>query len=186
VAQATSERRDRRALVSRIAGTESRQDAALGGKRPTVAVAGGVDYARPNARIFPREGSWKESWDASVNVNWPLFDGGRTRAEVAEAAASRRALGARLEEFDSLLDLEIRQRVAEIQSSRAAIAAAEDAVKAATEAHRVVGERFRAGVATSTDVLSAQVAVTQALVDRMQALANSRLADARLRRALGQ
>lgn len=186
VAQATAERRDRRALVGRLSGAESRQEAASAGKRPTIAVAGGVDYARPNVRIFPRHGSWQESWDASINVSWPLFDGGKTRAEMAEAAASRRALQARLDEFDSVLALDIRQRVAEIESSRAAIAAAEDAVLAATEAHRVVGERFRAGVATSTDVLGAQVAITQALLDRTQALANSRLADARLRRALGQ
>jgi outer membrane protein len=121
-----------------------------------------------------------------VNVSWPLFDGGRTRAEVAGAAASRRALQARLDEFDSILNLEIRQRVAEIESSRAAIAAAEDALQAATEAYRVLGERFRAGVATSTDVLSAQVAVLQAELDRKQALVSSRLADARLHRALGQ
>ena len=60
--------------------------------KPTVAVGGGVDYARPNPRIFPREAAWNASWDASINVNWPLFDGGRTRADIAEtAAASARA-----------------------------------------------------------------------------------------------
>lgn len=186
VAQATAERRDRRALLDRLRAAESRQQAAAAGNRPTIAVAGGVDYARPNPRIFPRHGSWQESWDAGVNVSWPLFDGGRTRAEVAEADAARRALRARLDELDSLLTLEIRQRVAEIEASRAAIAAAEDALQAATEAHRVIGERFRAGVATSTDVLSAQVAVLQAGLDRTQALVSSRLADARLHRALGQ
>ena len=186
VAQATADRRDRRALLDRLSAAQSRQQVATAGRRPTIGIAGGVDYARPNPRIFPRQGDWRQSWDASVNVSWPLFDGGRTRAEVAGAAASRRALQARLNEFDSVLDLEIRQRVAEVESSRAAIAAAEDALQAATEASRVLGERFRAGVATSTDVLSAQVAVLQAELDRTQALVSSRLADARLHRALGQ
>ena len=184
--QAAASRADRRALLERIAAADLRQSAAAAGTRPTIGVAGGIDYARPNPRIFPRAAAWKESWDASVNVSWPLFDGGRTRAETAEAAAARRALQARLEEFDSMLALEIRQRVAEIEASRAAIAAAEDGLRAATEAHRVLGERFRAGVATSTDVLNAQVAVLQAGLDRTQALANARLADARLHRALGQ
>ena len=50
----------------------------------------------------------------------------------------------------------------------------------------MVGERFAAGVATSTDVLDAQVALLQAGLDRTQALANVRLAEARLERALGQ
>ena len=82
--------------------------------------------------------------------------------------------------------MEIRQRLSEAQSSRAAIDAAGDAVRSATEARRVVGERFTAGVATSTDVLDAQVALLQAELDRTQAIANARLARARLERALGQ
>ena len=82
--------------------------------------------------------------------------------------------------------MEVRQRVSERDASRAVIDAATDAVKSATEARRVVGERFAAGVATSTDVLDAQVGLLQAELDRTQAVANARLADARLVRALGQ
>ena len=44
----------------------------------------------------------------------------------------------------------------------AALDAADVGIGAATEAHRVIGERFGAGVATSTDVVDAQVAVLQA------------------------
>jgi outer membrane protein len=186
LAQARERRSDRQALVDRLAGASFRQQAAAAGKRPVVGLVGGVDYARPNQRIFPRQGAWRESWDAGVNVSWPLLDGGRTSADMAEASASRRAIQARLDELDSVLSLEVRQRIAEIQASRAAIAASEDALRAATEARRVVGERFDAGVATSTDVLDAQVAVLQASLDRTQALANARLADARLHRVVGQ
>jgi outer membrane protein TolC len=186
LAQARERRSDRQALLDRLAGAEFRQRAAAVGNRPSIGVGGGVDYARPNPRIFPRLEAWRESWDASVSATWPLFDGGRTSAEVAEASASRRAWQARLDELDSLISLEIRQRISEIQASRAAIAAAEDAVRAATEARRVIGERFTAGVATSTDVLDAQIAVLQASLDRTQALANAHLADARLHRAIGQ
>jgi outer membrane protein TolC len=50
----------------------------------------------------------------------------------------------------------------------------------------VAGERFDAGVATSTDVLDAQVALLQAGLDRTQALATLRLAEARLDRAIGK
>src|SRR3712207_7932818 len=54
-------------------------------------IAAGADYANPNPRIFPREARWQESWDASVNVNWLLWDSGRTAAERAEAAAAVRS-----------------------------------------------------------------------------------------------
>ena len=183
---ARQSRPERAALLKRVEAASDRGKAAAAANRPTIGVAGGFDYARPNPRIFPRHQEWAESWDAGVNVNWPLFDGGRARAEVAEASASARAAQARLAEFDAVLAVELRQRVSEIESGRAAIAAADDAIRAATEARRVAGERFAAGVASSTDVLDAQVAVLQAALDRTQAVANARLAEARLTRALGR
>ena len=186
VETAKQQRPERAALIKRVRAAEERSRAAAAGIKPTVAIAGGFDYARPNPKIFPREGAWKTSWDASVNVNWPLFDGGRTQGEIAEAAASARAAQERLAEFDSGLALEIRQRVTELASTHAAIAAATDAVRSATEARRVIGERFTAGVATSTDVLDAQVALLQSELDRTQAVASARLADARLSRAVGR
>ena len=121
-----------------------------------------------------------------LNVAWPIWDGGRTRADVARAAAAARAVGERLAEFDRGVALEVRQRVLELASSRAAIEAAADGVRAAAEARRVVGDRYDAGVATSTDVLDAQVALLQAELDRTRAIATARLAEARLARAVGR
>jgi outer membrane protein TolC len=179
-------RPERAALDARLGAAGDRTRAARAEAKPTIAIGGGGDYARPNPRIFPRDDVWSSSWDASVNVSWPIFDGGRTRADIAEAEAGRRAAQERLREFDAALPFELQQRTSEVVSSRAAIAAAEDGVRAATEARRVVGDRFAAGVATSTDVLNAQVALLQAALDRTQALASARLAEARLSRALGQ
>ncbi len=184
--RARQQRPERAALTTRVAAAAERVTAAAAGTKPTIAVAGGFDYARPNPRIFPRDAAWKASWDASINLMWPLFDGHRARAEVAEAVATSRASEERLADFDTMLAVEVRQRGSELESSRAAIDAANDAVRSATEARRVVGERFAAGVATSTDVLDAQVALLQAELDRTQAIANARLAEARLARALGQ
>jgi outer membrane protein TolC len=185
VAEARERRRERTALVERVRAAEERERAAEAGSKPYLSANGGVDYANPNPRVFPREDAWRHSWDASVNVAWPIFDGGRTRAEIAEAAAAVRAARARLADFDSLLDLEVRQRVSDLEASRAAIAAAEDGIRAAAENRRVAGERFAAGVATSTSILDAQVALLQAGLDRTQAIANTRIAEARLARALG-
>ncbi|MGH9350229.1 MAG: TolC family protein, partial [Vicinamibacterales bacterium] len=156
------------------------------GALPTIAVGGGVDYARPNPRIFPRSDRWDDSWDASIGFSWSLWDGGRTKAEAAEAAASADAVRRRLAELDSVLALEIRQRLLEIESGRAAVAAAADAVRSAEEARRVVAERFAAGVVTHIEVLDAQVTLLQAELDRMRALAGVRLSEARLARAMGR
>ena len=105
---------------------------------------------------------------------------------MAEAAALARAAKERLADFEASVAVEVRQRLSELESSQAAIAAADDAVRSAGDARRVVGDRFGAGVATSTDVLDAQVALLQAELDRTQAITNARLAEARLARALGK
>jgi len=179
-------RPERQALQERTAASRAREDAAAAAARPQVGVAAGWDYARPNPRIFPRADTWDDSWDLSVNVTWSLWDGGRRRADEAQAAAGTRAVEARAGEFDRQLDLEIRQRWLELDSSRAAIEAAEEGVRAAVEARRVLGERFGAGVATSTEILDAETAVLQAELVRTRAISNARLARAHLDRAIGR
>ncbi|MGE3275856.1 MAG: TolC family protein [Vicinamibacterales bacterium] len=186
VTAALDARPERRALQIRIEGAEARQEAAAAGRRPTVALAGGVDYANPNPRIFPREDKWQTSWDVGVNVSWSLWDAGRTRAEAAEAAAAATAVRERLAELDTRVAADVRQRLLDIDSSRAAIDAAEAGRRAAAEALRVVNERYRAGVATNTDVLDAEVALLESELDRTRAIANLRLAEARLDRTVGR
>jgi len=149
-------------------------------------VAAGYDYARPNANIFPRQGAWKPSFQLGFNVAWTLFDGGRTAAEVAEARSLSTAVRERLAELDTQIALEVRQRQLDLASAIAAVKPAADAVASATEARRVVQERFGAGVATSSDLLDAQQDQLEAELVRTRALANVKLAEARLTRALGQ
>jgi outer membrane protein TolC len=186
VAAAKANRAERKALEIRLEGSGERVTAADAGRLPVISTAGGYDVARPNPKIFPREAAWKPSWDLGVNVNWSLFDGGRARAEAAEAAANQKAAEERLKDFDANVDEEVRQRAADLASARAGIAAADTGVRSATEARRVIAERFSAGVATNTDVIDAQVALLQADLDRTRALANVKLAEARLNRALGR
>jgi outer membrane protein TolC len=186
VAEGQAARSERRALDLRVASAEAQGAAAAAAKRPMVVIGAGADYARPNPRIFPRVGRWEESWDAGVNVTWSLWDGGRAAADVAQASHLAEAGRQRLQEFDSLLALEVRQRTLDIDSGRATVAAADEGVRAATEAHRVVTERYRAGVITQTEVLDAEVALLQAELDRTRALAGVRLAEARLERAVGR
>jgi outer membrane protein TolC len=186
VKQALAARSERQALSFRLEGAEERQKAALTTTRPMVSFGGGFDYARPNRKIFPVTKEWDESWDLGVQVNWNFFDFGRANSRAAEAAAIATATRERIAEFDSVVSADIRQRLLDIESSQAMVRAASDAVRSAGEARRVVIDRVNAGVATSTDVLIAQVQLLEAELVRTRALANVRLAEARLERALGR
>lgn len=185
IKQALDARPERKALTFRLGGAEARQRAALTATKPTVALSAGVDYANPNPRIFPRKKAWEESWDVGVAVNWNFFDFGRAKSQAAEAAAAVTATRERIAEFDSIVSADVRQRLLDLASSQAMVSAAADAVRSAGEARRVVTDRFSAGVATSTDVLVAQVALLETELARTRAQANVKLAEARLERALG-
>ncbi|MGE0593854.1 MAG: TolC family protein [Vicinamibacterales bacterium] len=179
-------RDERRILTARADAADEQQTAALAGRRPVVSIAGGADIARPNPRIFPRVDAWNDSWEAGVNVSWALWDGGRARAEAAQAGNLALAARARLAEFDSQLGVQVRQRRLEIESGRAAVQAAGDGVRAATDARRVLVERYAAGVVDSTDVLDAEFALLQAELDLTRAQAGVRLSEAGLARVLGR
>ena len=183
---AREQRAERTALERRVSAALERVTAAEAGRRPAVSLVSGYDYIRPNPRFFPRTDEWQDSWDVGVNVSWSLWDGGRTAAERAEAAASATAARERLADFDERLALEVRQRRLELESARAQIEAAVEGVRSAAEARRVLAERFDVGVATSTELLDAEVVLLQADLDRTRALAGARLAAARLERALGR
>ncbi len=157
----------------------------MAASHPQVAALAAVEPARPNNRFVPRQNAWHTSWDLGVTVSWSLWDGGRAKADRAAAEAQARAFDHRLAEFDGRVSVDVQQRLQEVESGNAAIAAAGEAVAASAEAHRVLRERYAAGVATSTDVLEAQVALLEAELERTRLLASLRVSEARLRRAVG-
>jgi outer membrane protein TolC len=184
-AGAIERRTERAALRARHAAFVSAGHAAIAALHPQVALFAGIEPARPNARFVPRTDRWHTSWDLGVIVTWSLWDNGRARAERAAARAQADALAFRLAEFDARLDVEVTERLLDLESGQAAVDAAGEAVTAAAELHRVMRVRFEEGVATSTDVLDAHVAWLDASLERTALLAGLRVAESRLQRTLG-
>ena len=185
IARALERRPERESLVFRQSALELTSEAALAATRPQLGALAAVEPARPNPRFAPRTDEWRTSWDLGVQLTWSVFDGGRARAEHAAAQAHAQAVAERIRDFDALVAIDVRQRLLDLESGRAALEAAGEGVTAAAEARRVVDERFRAGVATSTDVLDAQVALLEAELERTRLAAALRVGEARLLRVVG-
>jgi len=186
IARATGVRPERQALTERETALRATAEAALAATRPQVGVLAGVEPARPNIRFIPKTDRWNTSWDLGVSLTWNVWDGGRARADRTATMAQADAVHQRAAEFDALINVEVRQRVLDLDSSRAALAASGEAVDAAAEARRVLGERFAAGVATNTEVLDADVALLEAELERTRLMAGLRLSEARLLRTVGE
>jgi outer membrane protein TolC len=185
VDMARAKRSERESLTERAEALRKGGDAAVAASRPQILAMAGVEESRPNPRFIPRSDEWRTSWEAGVSVTWQVFDGGRARAERTAAAAQATALTRRRDEFDGVLGVELRQRRGDVDAGRAAVDASAELVTAATELRRVLEERFRAGVATSMEVLDAQTSLLEAELERTRLMAALRISEVRLVRAVG-
>jgi outer membrane protein TolC len=185
VSRAVRERAEREGLTARGEGLRQAAKASLANLKPYLVALASVEPSRPNPRFVPPVDAWRTAWTVDLKMMFPIFDGGRSKAQAAGLDAQAQALDARRDEFDGLVGLEVRQRVLEIEFGRAALVASAEAIAAAAEARRVVEERFRAGVATSTEVLDAQILLLEAELERTRLNAGLRLGEARLLRAIG-
>jgi outer membrane protein TolC len=186
IARALRQRAERAGMVARGEGLRQSAKASMANLKPYATAQGWIEAAKPNTRFVPPVNEWRDSWTLDVKFVWPLFDSGRSRAQAASFTAQANAVDSKRSEFDGLVSLEVRQRLLDVAFGREAIAASDQAVNAAAEARRVLDERFRAGVATSTEVLDAQVALLEAQLERTRLTAGLRLSEARLLHALGE
>jgi outer membrane protein TolC len=186
IGDALKQRPELAAITNRTQAQQARIAAIATARKPTIAIASGVDWANPNPRIFPRQDRWQESWDVSVNLSWQLFDFGKNAAERTEAQFAITALNERRADAETQIRGDVQKQLVDLRTTQAALVPARLAVTAAQETQRVVGDRFEAGVATTLDVLDAQLAVLQAELDRTRVLADLRLNEARLARVLGR
>jgi outer membrane protein len=185
VTTALESRPERAALAARIAAAKARVRYEQGARWPQVAAAAGYDYANPNRRITPVREEWTETWDASVNLSFPLFDSGRISAAIARAQAQVEALCQQMADLDRQIRLEVTSRVIEWRTAQTAVTVSQRAVESARENERVTRDRYREGLVSSSDLLDAEVRSLRAALDRTDAQARLCLARANLDRAAG-
>ncbi|HUU33779.1 MAG TPA: TolC family protein, partial [Vicinamibacterales bacterium] len=158
VTEAMGQRPELAAISERSTGITARLDAIAATRKPTVSFLSGYDFANPNPRIFPRQDKWQDSYDLTLNVSWQFWDSGRAQADRVEALANQNALTERQREVETQIRADVRKALVDVTISRAALAPVHLAITAAQETRRVVNDRFEAGVATTLDVLDAQLA----------------------------
>jgi len=153
---------------------------------PRLSLVGGVEIARPNRRFLPLEDEWNDGWDAGVTLSWRLFDGGRLAASAARARAQAVLLDRSADDLEESIELDIESRFLERETARASVPVAARRVDAAEENRRVTHDRYLEGLAPSSELLDAEVQLLRAHLSHARALAGLRVADARLRHALGE
>ena len=122
----------------------------------------------------------------SGNVEFPLFTGGRIRAQVARAEIEVKKLDQQRQEQMNQITLDVKTATAQLEAARNEVGVANLGVDLAREEVTQSRDRFSAGVANNIEVISAQDALSRANDNQIQALYRYNQARADLARATGQ
>lgn len=117
------------------------------------------------------------NWSAALTLTWNFFGGGQTTAQVREARANASVLRAQLDVLRQQVRLAVEQARLAVVAARASLDATKEAAANARERLRLAEGRYQAGVGNVIELGDAQVAMTSAAAQEVQAqyqLANAR------------
>lgn len=150
---------------------------------PSLAIGGSLNYWANNFNF--KKNNWENYYTISLALNIPIFNGFANQAQAAQAKAMARELEYSLKGLTESIKLEVQQAILSYQQAKEALLSQEKNVEQAQEAVRLAELNFSEGLATTLDVTSAQVALSQARTNYAQALYDCLVALAQLEKATG-
>jgi outer membrane protein TolC len=121
---------------------------------------------------------------ASVHV--PLFEGGNRRADISRASALLAERNAEAADVDAGIRFEVESAILDLQAAAAGVEVAKSAQDLAQQELEQAQDRFRAGIASSIELVQAQESVARASEDYITSVYAHNIAKAGVARALGE
>ena len=115
----------------------------------------------------------------------PIFQGGRTHANVLQAEAALRQSKARLEDLRGQIDNDVRTALLDLNAAADQVEVARSSIDLAEQTLTQAQDRFAAGVSDNLEVVQAQESVASAHESYISSLYAHNLAKVELARALG-
>jgi len=125
------------------------------------------------------------SWSASLDFSWNLFDGGRRKSKMASLRSEIRQVDWQKEELKQRIAFEVEQNLARYTSAMDELEAARLLSSTAEEAERVAEASYREGVVLHNDWLDAQQQARRASIGVLDAVLEVKRRGAFLMRSIG-
>ena len=151
---------------------------------PEVDLVGAYEIVRD-----PFNGAWdnrREGLMGGLQASWNVFDGRATAGLVAQARSKLEQAKLNLASNVLAIEVQVRQAHSSLIEAWELVQASSKTVEQAQEALRLANVRYGAGTATQLDVLTSQVALTEARLNQLQAYYGYHVALAAMRQAMGQ
>lgn len=179
----------RAALAQADADVEGRGDllkVARAGRWPQVTLSGTLQQQAFPANGWPEVDDFHRNINASVKLEWPLFQGLTVVGGVQRATGELRQSEAQRDQIRESVAIEQARARQEVQRTLAELVARRGTTALAQRAHHLADVRYGNGLATQLEVTDARVQEQTAEIQQVQAIKDYRLALLELERALGR
>ena len=150
---------------------------------PNVSAFGGYQLRKGPNNSFSDS---NDGWLVGIQSQWNIFDGRATAGRVTQARSALEQTRLTFTEAQLAAEVEVRRAYSNWQQATELADASKKVVEQAEESVRLANARYNAGTGTQLDVLSAQVDLTTARTNQIQAYYTYNVAVAALRKATGQ
>jgi outer membrane protein TolC len=157
-----------------------------GAQYPKLDGFGNFYYANPNLRIIPQTPEWRESWDVGVRLSYSPNDSIFAHTQYNDALTELASVREDLRLIEDGISMETAHAVSSHRSAVHHVDSATQALEAARRYQRDQRALVLAGAATPNDLLLAQVQLTRAALEWVDAFIKVRQAEAALLKARGQ
>jgi len=147
---------------------------------PTIAGFGTMEMDNPSLSEFG--GS---NWNAGITLSWNLLAGGGDKSRLDAAHLRLEQKRRQVRAVESAMELEIRSALVQYRSAEQMVAAALAAEAQAEEGLRILKNRYEVGLATMTDLLSAESARSSARTSLSEAVYRQKLSYAQVEYVAG-
>ena len=156
---------------------------AISGHMPQVNASASQNWDNSNGNNWP--GDDNGNWTVGVQVTMNIFDSGVTVSRIHGAEAELAKAHESYRDTVDLVNLDVRANYLSMREAEKRIDTTKLAVSQAEEDYRIAQLRYMNGVGTNTDVLDAQVALTDAKTNYLQAMYDYNTCKTNLETAIG-
>ena len=173
-------RPDIRSLAAKRESAEGSLQLARKGHLPTL--SGNANYWRSGDNYPPTQ----DNWSVGVTLTIPFFSGFLTTHQVGEAMENLSVVKAKEEAVRQNVLLTVQQAYIKLLEAEERVGVAELTVKQAKENYDLAHGRYEEGVGIAIEETNALVSLSNARMNVVAALADYKVAEAELQRAMGE
>jgi len=176
---ALKQRSDFKASEDRILQQEKVVTQTRAGYYPRIFGQAGFSYQQNDFLLHDTQ------WFAIFGLQWTLFSGLDTRAQVSQAKLRVNQIQEQHKDLEKQVRLDVQNAYLQVRDTAARIRVTQKAVTQGEENLRLNEERYKEQVGTATDVIDAQTLLTRTRVNYFTALYDHQMAKAQLLWAMG-